>query len=100
MQYWARRDIPFKVGRAEKALERLLSAPTPRDYTWGELVAVMTRLNYELKSTGGSGRKFIHRTTQATLMLHEPHPGSILKVYQVRDVIRFLRQEGTLDENL
>ena len=88
------------MGRAEKALERLLSVPTPRDYTWDELVAVMGRLNYELKSTGGSARKFIHRATRATLMLHEPHPGSILKVYQVRDVIRFLRQEGALDEDL
>lgn len=88
------------MGRADKALERLLSVPTPRDYTWAELVAVMTRLNYDLKFAGGSGRKFIHRSTQATLMLHEPHPGSILKVYQVRDVIRFLRQEGALDENL
>ena len=76
-----------------------MSVPIPRDYTWAELVAVMTRLDYELKTTGGSGRKFIHRTTRAALMLHEPHPASILKVYQVRDVIRFLRQEGALDEN-
>lgn len=77
-----------------------MSVPTPRDFSWGELTAIMARLNYELKSSGGSSRKFIHRTTQATLMLHEPHPGSILKVYQVRDVIRFLRQEGTPYEDL
>ena len=82
------------VGKAEKALDRLKTIP--RDFSWSELEAIMGQLGYALKTSGGSGRKFIHPGTKATLMLHEPHPGSILKVYQVRDVLKFLRQENHL----
>ena len=82
------------MSRSAKALERLKSAP--RDFTWSEIETVMSHFGYELRRTGGSGRKFIHPETKATLMLHEPHPGSILKAYQVKDAIKFLTQEKHL----
>jgi hypothetical protein len=56
----------------------------------------MTALGYELRTTGGSGRKFIDPSTGAAMFMHEPHPSNILKAYQVRSVIQFLRQEGKL----
>jgi hypothetical protein len=84
-----------KAGRnlstLEKAIERLLSRPT--DFTWNELLHLMTALGYELRTSGGSGRKFIDPTTNAMLFMHELHPTRILKAYQVRVVIQFLRQE-------
>jgi hypothetical protein len=80
------------MSKHQKALQRLLSKPS--DFEWAELKSLMDTLIYEMKTTGGSGRKFIHRTTKATLFLHEPHPAKILKSYQVRDAIRFLKQEG------
>jgi predicted RNA binding protein YcfA (HicA-like mRNA interferase family) len=76
----------------KKAVARLLSRPT--DFEWRELQSLMKALGYELKKTGGSGRKFIHPHTGATLFMHEPHPTRVLKAYQVKDAINFLKQEG------
>jgi predicted RNA binding protein YcfA (HicA-like mRNA interferase family) len=79
------------VSKRGKALQRLLSKPT--DFTWSELVTVMEGFGYTLKTTGGSGRKFIHAHTGAAAFLHEPHPGKILKAYQIRDILAHLKQE-------
>lgn len=79
------------MSKKEKLLQRLLSKPT--DFTWKELVAVMEGFGYELHTSGGSGRKFIHPETKATAFLHEPHPGKILKAYQIRDILSHLKQE-------
>ncbi len=77
--------------KRDKPLSRLLAKPS--DFEWDELNAIMTAFGYELKKAGGSGRKFIHPETQATLFMHEPHPAKVLKAYQVKEVIRFLGQE-------
>jgi hypothetical protein len=79
------------MSKHQKAIDRLLSRPN--DFQWGELKSLMKAFGYELKTTGGSGRKFIHFATKATMFMHEPHPASILKAYQVRDAIHFLKQE-------
>jgi hypothetical protein len=79
------------MSKLQKAVARLLAKPM--DYTWEELLALMTALGFELRTSGGSGRKFLDPTTKATFFLHEPHPSSILKAYQVRAVIQFLRNE-------
>lgn len=81
--------------KREKALERLLSKPS--DFGWNELKPLMESFGYELKTTGGSGRKFIHAETKATLFMHEPHPAKVLKSYQVREVLRFLKQEKHIE---
>lgn len=80
--------------KRQKSIDRLLSKPA--DFEWAELTALMENFGYELKTSSGSGRKFIQRETSAILFMHEPHPGKILKAYQVREVIRFLKQEGHL----
>ena len=82
------------MSKLEKSMSRLLSKPT--DFSWQELVTLMNALGFELRTTGGSGRKFIRPETGATLFIHEPHPASILKAYQIRAVIQFLHQEGKL----
>jgi predicted RNA binding protein YcfA (HicA-like mRNA interferase family) len=80
------------VSKQEKLFRRLASKPT--DFTWSELVSLMTALGFEVERASGSGRKFIHSQTQTTLFIHEPHPTKILKAYQVRDVIQLLKAEG------
>jgi HicA toxin of bacterial toxin-antitoxin, len=76
----------------DKAVARLLSKPA--DFSWSELVTLMTALGYELRTTGGSRRKFLDPATGKTHAMHEPHPSGMLKSYQVRQVIQFLREEG------
>lgn len=82
------------MSRREKAILRLLSKP--KDFTWEELVTVMTASGYELKTTGGSGRKFIHTKTGSTMFIHQPHPSNVLKAYQVKEAIEELMESGCL----
>jgi hypothetical protein len=79
------------MAKQQKALERLLAKPS--DFEWRELIGVMESFTYELKRSGGSSRKFIHPVSRATLMMHEPHPSKVLKAYQVKEAIQFLKQE-------
>ncbi len=82
------------MAKIEKALKRLCSKPS--DFEWNELKAIMEHFGFELKTTGGSGRKFIHPETRAAHFVHEPHPSKVLKAYQVRDAVAFLVKEGIL----
>jgi hypothetical protein len=53
----------------------------------------MTALGFEIRTSGGSGRKFFDPRSKALFFLHEAHPAKILKAYQVRATIEFLRKE-------
>jgi hypothetical protein len=79
------------MSKLQKAIARLLGKPT--DYTWDELSALMSVLGYELRTSGGSGRKFFDPSTKTLLFMHEPHPSKLLKAYQVRAAVQFLRKE-------
>ncbi len=83
------------MSKYEKAVRRLLSKPT--DFEWSELKSLMDAFGYEMKTTGGSGRKFKHPGSASNFVTHEPHPQSTLKAYQVREVIAFLKQEGHIE---
>lgn len=83
------------MSKHEKALRRLLSKP--KDFTWTELVSLMTGLGFEVEKGSGSSRKFIHSQKQSVLFIHEPHPTKILKSYQVRDAIQLLEREGFIE---
>jgi predicted flavoprotein YhiN len=80
------------MSKHKKAVRRLLSKP--KDLAWSELTALMATFGYEMKTAGGSGCKFTHPTGGSSFVIHEPHPGSILKQYQVKEFIAFLQQEG------
>ena len=82
------------MSKHEKALRRLASKP--KDYSWQELVGLMTGLGFNLEKAGGSGRKFVRTETGAILFIHEPHPEKTLKAYQVKDAVDILKREGFL----
>jgi HicA toxin of bacterial toxin-antitoxin, len=82
------------MSKQEKALRRLASKP--KDYSWQELVTLMTGLSFTLENAGGSGRKFVQTETGATLFIHAPHPDKTLKAYQIRDAIDILKRGGFL----
>ncbi len=82
--------------RKEKLLKRLLSEP--KDFSWEELVTLLLWLGFEEANTGktgGSRRRFINKEG-IVISLHQPHPGNLLKSYQIEQVIDILRQEGLL----
>jgi predicted RNA binding protein YcfA (HicA-like mRNA interferase family) len=80
------------MSKAGKFLKRIQSKP--KDFTWGELTTLLAGFGFELVKGNGSSRKFIHPATKVVLMMHEPHPGNILKAYQVRAALDLLRAEG------
>ena len=84
------------MSKREKLLRRLASRP--KDFTWAELVSLMMSLEFEMESGSGSGsgRKFVNPATEGTLFIHEPYPAKLLKSYQMRDAIHFLKKEGLL----
>lgn len=82
--------------RKDKLVARLKSRP--RDFTWDELARLLASLGYrESKTgkTGGSRRRFIHESA-AAISLHKPHPGNIVKIYAVDEVMRVLTDEGLI----
>lgn len=82
------------MSKNQKLIEKLLSNPT--DFTWEELIKVLSQFGYtEMKTgkTGGSRRKFADKSKHV-ISLHKPHPGNILKRYQLKDVITSLEERG------
>jgi hypothetical protein len=82
--------------RRDKLAARLKARP--RDFTWAELVRVLEGLGYSeapAGKTGGSRRRFQHKTAPA-LLLHKPHPGNIVKLYVIDEVIQTLGEAGLI----
>jgi len=84
------------VSRKEKLLLKLKSKA--KDFTWQELEALLKYLGYQEKKKGktsGSRRKFVHDSAPF-IILHKPHPGNLLKRYQVEQILAVLEEGGLL----
>ena len=79
------------MSKYDKLLARLLAQPT--DFTWAELVRLLRLLDFTEQAagkTGGSRRAFSHSTSGVIIRLHKPHPGNLLKQYQLKQLIQQL----------
>lgn len=77
------------MSQKEKLIRRVRS--NPKDFTFQELEKLMCELEIAKLSPGkttGSSVKFSNG--EFGLFLHRPHPGNVLKPYQVKDVNAFL----------
>jgi len=84
------------MGRKEKLLERFQQRP--KDFTWDELSTLLKNFGYEQRKTGKTGGarvRFIHPTAPA-ITLHRPHPGRIIKMYIINDILDLLIREGII----
>ena len=70
----------------------------PKDFTWAELQQIMGHFGYKEVAGGGSRRKFVDNTNHI-ISLHKPHPGNVLKRYQINDVIDALNERGKLNND-
>jgi HicA toxin of bacterial toxin-antitoxin, len=71
----------------------------PADFTWDELVRLLRSFGFEVESKGrtsGSRVRFA-RTGYPPINLHRPHPGSIVRRYQLRELQKFLIAERLLE---
>jgi hypothetical protein len=84
------------MSKIEKLIDRFLSKPT--DFTWQELKKLMSEFGFEESNCGktsGSRVRFVHYD-HPPVILHKPHPGNILKRYQLDQIFALLRQEELL----
>ncbi len=84
------------MSKIEKIIERLKSKP--RDFTYYEAKIILNNFGFEEYTKGrtsGSRIAFINNNN-IKYELHKPHPRNILKLYQINDLIQFLKERGDL----
>jgi len=86
------------MSQQEKLLAKLTTKPEPRDFKWSELATLLGGLGFELVKGKGSRRKFYHVGKKTLINMHEPHPQNVLKSYQVREVVKKLKEMGLVIE--
>ncbi len=75
------------MNKKEKLVERFRSSPN--DFSWAELESLLGYFGFEevrKGKTAGSRRAFVNASTKQIIRLHKPHPGNILKQYQIKEV--------------
>jgi len=85
------------MSKHEKLLLRFLTFP--KDFTWEELKTLLRKYGYEPNNKGktsGSRVEFENTESNMALNLHKPHPRNILKPYQLKDTVDFLRKIGVV----
>jgi hypothetical protein len=87
----------YPMSRIGKLKARL--AEKPADFSFDELRTLLCALGFEEirgGKTGGSRTAFVHAQTGLTIRLHRPHPKSILKKYQICQIVDALTERGFL----
>jgi hypothetical protein len=85
------------MSRRDKALRRFLSRPA--DFRFDEMSRMLKDLGYEeIRSgkTSGSRVAYLNKLTGHIIRLHRPHPGNIVKRYQMELIEGALRAEGLI----
>ena len=83
----------------EKMFERLKTCPS--DYAYSEAKALAQRFGYAEKnkgSTSGSRVLFYRERDNKKILLHKPHPGDIMRLYAVRQLLNSFKENGDIDE--
>ena len=89
------------MSRHQKLIERFSAVPIPRDFRFAELVTVLAGFGFVMHEHGGgsSHKSFIYQRREGgehRIVCARPHPGGVLKAYQVREIRLKLRQWGFL----
>ncbi len=78
----------------EKLQIRFLS--TPQDFSYDELKRLLSGFGYKEQQRSGSRVVFKNERLHHSIKLHKPHPGNILKRYQVNTILKELKIKGLL----
>ena len=86
----------FNMSSKDKLIARVQSLPS--DFTFDELERLLTILGYTKSNKGKtSGSRVIFKDKDGhPIMLHKPHPGNIVKLYALRQVLEELQSKGLL----
>ncbi len=84
------------MSKKEKLLQRLLLRP--KDFSFDEVIQLMGFFGYHIAPSGKTGGSRIAFTNDNKdyIRMHKPHPRSILKVYQVQNLINDLEERDLI----
>ncbi len=84
------------MGTKEKLRERFLKMPS--DFTFEEMQRLLEGYGYERSDKGRtSGSRVIFKNgDKRPIMLHKPHPGNIVRLYAIKQVMEDLRESGLI----
>jgi len=80
------------MGTINKLIQRFRKRP--KDFTFNELKRLLNHFGYVQSDSGGSRVVFVNNRTGHKIKLHKPHPGKILKIYQINYIEDELKQKG------
>ena len=80
--------------KQEKLLSKFISRPT--DFTYNELIRLLRGFGYEELQGSGSRVVFCNEQIKHNIKLHKPHPGNVLKRYQIDLIIKELKSNGLI----
>jgi len=86
------------MSRTDKLLKRFLARPV--DFTLDEMRGLLGGFGYrELRTgqTAGSRIAFINPESGHIIRLHRPHPGNLMKRYQMDLIEETLRAKGIIE---
>jgi hypothetical protein len=68
----------------------------PKDFTYNELTTILRGLGYKESQGSGSRVVFFNEKLKHSIKLHKPHPGNLLKKYQIDLVLNELKSNDLL----
>jgi hypothetical protein len=80
------------MSKVDKLIIRLLLYP--KDFTYSELKTILSYFEY--KEIQGSGSRVCFSDGTHKIKLHKPHPGNILKHYQLDLIIKELKEKSLI----
>jgi len=80
------------MSKIDKLIARLFSYP--KDFTYNELKTLLISFGYN--EIQGAGSRVCFSKDDHKIKLHKPHPGNILKAYQLDLVIEELIAKGLI----
>lgn len=79
------------MSKNKKLLAKIYS--NSKNFKFAELEKLLASLGYTLKEGKGSRVRFIHERLPL-ILLHKPHPGNIVDVNAVNDIVEVLKENG------
>lgn len=84
------------MSKKQKLLDRLCVTPTPKDFSWQEMLTLMKGFGFKETCNGGSHYTLEHKNG-FRFSISKTHPSGILKSYQIHDVKDALRHVGAIN---
>lgn len=84
------------MSKKEKLIKRLKAKPA--DFSLDELETLLLFLGYTRNNKGKTSGSRIKYTKigHSDILMHNPHPKKVLKMYQIKQLIEILLREGLI----